>query len=113
MPGVTPSAKRSGSGRRRSRRVKVLQLLLPGLGDELEDVTCGMTPDAHDDVAEVLEGVDPIQLASGEQRVQDAGRLGSVLATGEEPIPTHRDAPELPLGSVIVELEAGRRRGSA
>jgi hypothetical protein len=86
MLGATRDAKRSGSGRRRLSSVEVLQLLLPGLGTELEDVASGVAADAHDDVPEVLEGVDPVQLAGGEQRVQDAGSLGAVLAAGEEPI---------------------------
>lgn len=82
-------AKRSGGGRRRvSRSVEVLQLLLPGFGTEFEHVAGGVAPDAHDDVAQVLEGVDPVQLAGGEQGVQDAGGLGAVLAAREEPVPT-------------------------
>ena len=81
------TAKRSGGGRRRaSRSVEVLQLLLPGLGTELEDVARGVGADTHDDVAHVLEGVDPVQLAGGEQRVEDAAALGAVLAPREEPV---------------------------
>jgi hypothetical protein len=80
-------AKRSDGGRRRaSRSVEVLQLLLPGLGIELKDVARRVAPDAHDDVTQVLEGVDPVELAGGEQRVEDAPALGAVLASGEEPV---------------------------
>src|SRR5271165_3781390 len=45
---LVASAKRSGGGRRRaSRSVEVLQLLLPGLGVELEDVASGVAGHAR------------------------------------------------------------------
>lgn len=88
------STKRSDGGRRCvSRSVEVLQLLLPGLGAEVEDIAGGMAADAHDDVAEVVEGVDSVQLAGGEQRVEDAGAFGTVVASREEPVLATYDAP--------------------
>jgi hypothetical protein len=79
--------KRSGGGGRgASRSVEVLQLILPGLGAELEDVASGVAAHTHDDVAQVLEGVDAVQLAGGEERVEDAASLGAIFASGEEPV---------------------------
>jgi hypothetical protein len=36
--------------------------------------------DADEDVAQVVEGVDAVQLAQGNERVEDAGSLGSFVA---------------------------------
>jgi hypothetical protein len=38
--------------------------LLPGGGDELVDAVGGMGGDAHEDVSEVVEGVDVFPLAA-------------------------------------------------
>jgi hypothetical protein len=58
--------------------------------------------DADDHVAQVVEGVDAVQLACSEQRVEDAGALRTVLAPREEPVlAADRDAVELPLGDVV------------
>jgi hypothetical protein len=40
-----------------------------------------MSADAHDDVAQTIEGVDAVQLARGDQRVEEAGTFGAVLAS--------------------------------
>jgi hypothetical protein len=43
--------------------VEVIGWLLPGLGAEGEDVAGGVLADAHEDVVQVLEGIDAVQLA--------------------------------------------------
>jgi hypothetical protein len=40
----------------------------------------GVLADADEDVAQVVEGVDAVQLARGNERVEDAGSLGSFVA---------------------------------
>jgi hypothetical protein len=42
--------------------------------------------DATDDVAQVVERVDAVQLAGGEQGVDDAGAFGAFVTAGEEPM---------------------------
>jgi hypothetical protein len=67
-----------------------------------------MLADAHEHVALVLEGVDTVQLARGDERVQDARTLGAPVASSEKSVlATDGDVPELALRSVVVELEAG------
>jgi hypothetical protein len=63
-----------------------LQCLLPGFGAEGEDVACWVRADANQDVAQVVEGIDAVQLAGGEQRVDDARTFSPALGSGEEPI---------------------------
>src|SRR5262249_19400940 len=102
------SQKSSRPRRGRLRSLDVLQCLLPGFGAEGEDVAGGVRADAHEDVTQIVEGVNAVQSARGEQRVDDAGSLGSGLGSSEEPIlASDRDAPELPLGGVVVKLEPG------
>jgi hypothetical protein len=45
-----------------------------------------MIGDADEDIAKVLEGVDRVQLARGDEGVEDAGPLSALFAAGEEPV---------------------------
>jgi hypothetical protein len=51
---------------------------------EGEDVARGVVADADEHVAELVEGVDPVQLARGDERVEDARSLRALLAAREE-----------------------------
>ena len=99
----TRSARRGNS----LRSVEVLGWLLPVFGTEGEDVASGVIADAHEHVAQVVEGVDAVQLAGGDERVEDAGALRTFVAAGEEPILTaHGNPAQLPLRGVVIELES-------
>ena len=90
------------------RSVEVLQLLLPGLGAQVEDVAGRMSADEGKHVAEVLPRVEPVELARLDERVENAGALGAAVVRGEEPIlAADSDRPQTPLGGIVVELEAG------
>ena len=45
-----------------------------------------MLADTHEDVAGVVEGIGPVQLARGDERLEDARALGPLFAAGEEPV---------------------------
>jgi hypothetical protein len=78
----------------------VRRCLLPAFGAEGEDVASGLLADAREHVAQVLEGVDAVQLAGGDERV-DARRLGALVAYAEEPVPAPTAmAPELARSSM-------------
>src|ERR1700684_2606281 len=99
----TRSARRGNS----LRSVEVLGWLLPVFGTEGEDVSSGAIADAHEHVAQVVEGVDAVQLAGGDERVEDGGTLGAFVAAREEPIlAAHGNPTQLPLRGVVVELES-------
>jgi hypothetical protein len=77
------SAERSGGV---LRSVEVLACVLPGFGVEGEHIACGVLSDADQDIAQVVEGIDRVELAGGQERVEDAGALSALVASGEEPI---------------------------
>ena len=80
------SRARSARGSDGLRSVEVLGWLLPVFGTEGENVAGGMLADADKHVAQVVEGVDAVQLAGGDQRVEDTRPLGSFVASSEEPV---------------------------
>jgi hypothetical protein len=101
------SRTRSACRGNRLRSVEVLGWLVPVFGAECEDVASGVIADAHEHIAQVVEGIDAVQFAGGDERVEDAGPLGSFVAARKEPILTaHRDPAQLPLGGIVVELQA-------
>ena len=71
----TRSARRGNS----LRSVEVLGWLLPVFGTEGEDVASGVIADAHEHIAQVVEGIDAVQLARGDERVEDTGTVGSFV----------------------------------
>ena len=77
------SSARSGG---RLRSLDVLQRLLPGFWAESEDVARGVRSDAGEHVAQVIEGVHAMELARGEQRVDDASAFGAAFGSGKEPV---------------------------
>src|SRR5579863_6809883 len=102
----TRSARRGNS----LRSVEVLGWLLPVFGTECEDVSSGVIADAHEHVAQVVEGIDAVQLARGDERVEDAGSLGPFVAARKEPILTAHGNPPSCLSA---ELLSSLRRASS
>lgn len=72
-----------------------------------------MSGDAEQDVPEVPEGLDPGELASLRERVEDRGPARSLQAAGEEPVlPADCHDPQLVFRPVVVRLQPPVEKGA-
>jgi len=63
----------------------LLESLLPVGGSELEDAAAGPAGQQDEQVAEIADGLEPVEPAAGEQGDEDGVGLGPVLAADKEP----------------------------
>ncbi len=60
--------------------VLILQGLAPGAGREFQDATLGPTRQQAEEVAQVLPGIELVQLATGQQRHEGGVHLATLVA---------------------------------
>jgi hypothetical protein len=88
------------------------QLQLPGIETgfraqpvtraELEVSSPGPVGHHADDVGQIRFGVEPVQLAAGDEREEVGGRLGVVVAAAEQPVlSSGRNRSDRALGIVV------------
>src|SRR5688500_903607 len=87
--------------------VLLFQSLLPEGRSELEDATPGPRREQAQQVAEIGQGLDPVELAARQERDEEGIGAGALLAAEEQPVLAADDlAPEVALGDVILERQA-------
>jgi hypothetical protein len=87
--------------------VLLFQSLLPEGRGELEDAAPGPRREQAQQVAEIGQGLDPVQLAARQERYEEGVGAGALLAAEEQPVLAADDlAPEVALGDVVVEGQA-------
>jgi hypothetical protein len=75
---------------------------------QLVDPRSRMGLHANEHVGEVLDRVDVVRIAGGDQRVEPGQVLaGGVIADEEEVLPAEGADPERPLGLIVVERQGG------
>ena len=82
--------------------------------EQVDDVRCRMAMDADENVREVVDGVDVVLLAGGDERVENGEVVAGFLAGDEEVVlATEGDATKAGLGDVVVGRDGGVSKEAA
>ncbi len=94
--------------------VLLLAGLCPGGGRELKDAALGPARQETEEIPQVGPRLEAVQRAARQQRDEGRVHRGGLVGADEEPVAPSDDlAAEFQLAAVVVERQAGRRRGSA
>src|SRR5262249_44030278 len=78
----------------------------PKPGMEFEKATGGPLGQDAKEVAQVIDGVQTVELARGEQGDENGAQLGVLVGTDENPVaPTDDNGPKFALAGIVRELD--------
>src|SRR5450631_2102131 len=80
--------------------------LMPAVGEQFVQTGLGMTGDAGEYVAEVIEDVDLVAFAGGDEGEEDGGGFAAVVGSQKRPVTaTNGNAAQGAFGEIIVDVQ--------